>query len=191
MAAPLDARPPLPRPLIAALYALALGFILPSLLEFALLSYPFRLGTAQWRFGAVGLLLNSVLFSPLMGMTIAAFAAVYLEHRKIARTIAVLLLLGATILLLCVPLFMLDFLQLRGSVNPQLSRAFTATSIKALVTGAIVIVAAGAIGIGTWRAASAAGGRRLGARGPGSARTRPSGVMTPASSAAEPSQSPS
>ena len=91
------------RPLLTALYVVAIAFIVPSLLEFLLVSFPYRPGTAQWRFGAVGLLFNSVLFSPIIGLLVATFAAVQLGQRRAARTAAVVAFVLAALLLIAAP----------------------------------------------------------------------------------------
>lgn len=155
------------RPLYFALYAIAAAFILPTLMEFLLVSFPYRPGAAQWRFGAIGLLFNSVAVSPLIGLTVAAFASVALGHWLMTRVIAVVALIVAVLLVVGVPLFALDFLQLRNNVNPALKRAYDYTSLKATITGVIMIVAATTVGIGAWRAAGGGKGapaRRAGAQ---------------------------
>ena len=108
------------RPLMMALYAVALVLILPSLMEFLLVSFPYRFGNVQWRFGAIGLLFNSVLASPIIGITVAAFAAVQLGHRNMARVTAVIALLVAVTLVVAVPFFLLDFFQLRARFGTTL-----------------------------------------------------------------------
>ncbi|HEX6631599.1 MAG TPA: hypothetical protein VF048_10920, partial [Gemmatimonadaceae bacterium] len=70
MTAP-DSRPALPtRPLWSAMYVVAFGFILPTLMEFLLVSLPPRLGDVRWRFGGVGVLFNTALLPPLIGLTL-------------------------------------------------------------------------------------------------------------------------
>lgn len=141
----------MPRALLLALYVVAAAFILPSLMEFLLVSYPYRMGTAQWRFGALGLLFNSVLFSPIIGLSLAAVTAVMLEQRTVARVLAILTGAIALFMLIGLPFFVLDFLQLRASVNPQAKRAFDFTSLKAALTGGLLFLTALSVAIGTWR----------------------------------------
>lgn len=145
----------LPRPMLMALYLVALAFIVPSLLEFLLVTLPYRFGTAQWRFGAVGLLFNSVLFSPIVGISLAALVSVLLGHRTVSRVIAVIAALVALFLVLAVPLFALDFLQLRALVNAQVKRPFDLTSLKATFTGLLMAVTALWVAVATWRSAGA------------------------------------
>lgn len=148
------ARPALSlRPLLGALYAVAFGFILPSTLEFLLVSYPYRFGSMQWRFGAVGLLFNTVLLPPLVGLTIMAFAAVQLDHRRVARVVSILALIVGAVLVLLIPFFILDYVQLRKMLaNPQQLRAYDFTSMKAMAVGLLMLVIAVALGIAGLRA---------------------------------------
>ncbi|HEY0969916.1 MAG TPA: hypothetical protein VGE02_02940 [Gemmatimonadales bacterium] len=140
------------RPLYMALYAVAAALVLPALMEYLLVSFPYRMGNVQWRFGAIGLLFNSVLGSPVVGLTVAAFAAVQLGHRRTARTISIIAFVVALVLLVALPFFLLDFFQLRTMVNPAQKRAFDYTSLKATLTGGLMFITALAVAIGTWRA---------------------------------------
>jgi hypothetical protein len=137
---------------MGALYVVAFGFLLPTLMEFLLVSFPYRVGSVQWRFGAVGLIFNTVLLPPLVGLALIMFAAVQLDHRRVARTVSILALVVAAVLVLLLPFFLLDFLQLRKLVNPQALRAFDLTSLKATLTGLVMLCVAIALGISGLRA---------------------------------------
>ena len=163
MTAPAVRVAPVPRPLLLALYLVAVAFALPSLLEFALLSYPYEFGTPQRRFGAIGLIFNSVMFSPIVGLLVAIFASIQLGHRRVTRTLAVICFIIALLLVVAAPFFVLDFLQLRASVVPQAKRAFDWTTAKASFTGALMCLTVLAIGIGAWRSTSAPGAARAAA----------------------------
>lgn len=165
MTAPAVRVPTVPRPLLIALYFVAVAFALPSLLEFALLSYPYEFGSPQRRFGAVGLIFNSVMFSPIVGILVAIFASVQLGHRRVTRSLAVLAFVIAALLIIAAPFFVLDFLQLRAQVVPQAKRAFDWTSAKASFTGALMCLTVLAIGIGAWRSSTTAP-RAVAARAP-------------------------
>lgn len=141
------------RSLLAALYAVALALALPSTIEFVLVSLPLQLGDTRWRFGAMGLLFNSASLLPLLGLSLAAYLSVRLDHRLAARLFAVLLVLFGLGLLVALPLFTLDFLQLRPDVNPNMARTVDLTSVKAIISGIILCIAAFAVGLATWRAA--------------------------------------
>ena len=143
------------RPFLVALYAFAVALVLPTALEFVLVSLPLRLGDERWRFGAAGLLFNNASLLPLAGLTLAAYASLRLEHRLVARLVAVLLVLLGLGLLVTLPLFVLDFLQLRPDVNPQMARSVDLTSMKAILTGVLFCIAAFAVGLATWRSGTA------------------------------------
>jgi hypothetical protein len=150
------------RPLLIALYIVALALALPPLMEYLLVSMPYRLGNTQWRFGAVGLFVNSFAFSPLLGLALALFASVQLGHRRTARVFSVLAIIAGVGILLALPLFLLDFLQVRAGVNPQAKLAFTLTSTKAAISGVIMGVTGLALGIAGWRSTGVPGLRAAG-----------------------------
>lgn len=164
----------IPRSLLLAFYVVAVAFILPSLMEFLLVSYPYRVGTAQWRFGALGLLFNSVLFSPIIGLALAAATAVMLEQRTVARVLSILTGIVALFMLIGLPFFILDFLQLRASVNPQAKRAFDFTSLKATLTGGLMFLTAVSVAVGTWRGSGSAAQRASSRANPA---VRPKGAV--------------
>ena len=151
MTAPAVRVPTVPRPLLLSLYIVAVAFALPSLLEFALLSYPYEFGAPQRRFGAIGLMFNSVMFSPIVGLLVAIVASLQLGHRRVTRTLAIVAFILAALLIIAAPFFVLDFLQLRAQVVPQAKRAFDWTTAKASFTGALMCLTVLAIGIGAWR----------------------------------------
>lgn len=166
----------MPRALLLALYVVAIAFILPSLMEFLLVSYPYRVGAAQWRFGALGLLFNSVLFSPIIGLSLAAVTAVMLDQRLVARVLAVIAGIIALFMLIGLPFFVLDFLQLRAGVNPQAKRAFDFTSLKAALTGGLMFLTALSVAIGAWRSSGPAS-QRASARANQAAKPKASTVV--------------
>lgn len=158
-----------PRPLLLALYGVALAFVLPSLMEFALVTFPYRIGAANWRFAAAGLLYNSVVVSPLFGLGLAALSGYFLEQRAVLRTVSILAFFLSALLLISFPFFILDFLQLRQQVNPAGRQAYDFVSLKAAITGGIMALAAIGLGIGAWRSTPPAitGARARKAAAPG------------------------
>jgi hypothetical protein len=142
------------RTLLASVYLVSLAFILPSFMEWMLVSFPYRPSLTNWRFGTIGLLFNSVVVSPIFGLTLAALVATLLGHRGVQRTVAILTGLIGVGLLVALPLFALDYVQLRAQVNPAGKRAFDMLSIKASITGLLMAAAALMVAWGTWRAAA-------------------------------------
>ena len=189
MTAPAVRLAPVPRPLLLALYFVAVAFVLPSLLEFALLSYPYEFGSPQRRFGAIGLIFNSVMFSPIVGLVVAVLASLQLGHRRTTRTLAIVAFVFAVLLVIAAPFFVLDFLQLRASVVPQAKRAFDWTTAKASFTGALMCLTLLAVGIGAWRSSGTLATSAVGTRAP-----RKGGVIlgdtTPATGAMPPARAP-
>ncbi|HEX5829472.1 MAG TPA: hypothetical protein VFY16_00735, partial [Gemmatimonadaceae bacterium] len=140
------------RPLVASFYFVAVAFILPSLLEWMLVGYPFRVGQPNWRFGSLGLLYNSVAVSPLFGLAITAVAAAMLGHRGMLRAAAVLAGLLALLLVVTMPFFALDFVQLRANVNPNGKRAFDLLALKSAMVAVIMATTAIAVALAAWKA---------------------------------------
>lgn len=140
------------RPLYLALYLVAMVLVLPPILEYLIvLSAPYQPGNTQWRFGAVGLFVNSFAFSPLLGVTLAIFTALQLGHLRTSKVLSILAIVAGVGVLLSLPLFLLDFLQVRAGVAEQAKRAFTITSVKATISGIIVAATGIAVGIGGLR----------------------------------------
>lgn len=140
-----------PRPLLMSLYGVALAFVLPSLMEFALVTFPYRFGVASWRFGTTGLLYNSVVVSPLFGLGLAAVVAYQLEQRVVLRVVSVIAFVITALLVLSLPFFMLDFVQMRGQVSADGRQGYDLVSLKATITGCVMAVASLALGLGAWR----------------------------------------
>ncbi len=142
---------PFPRPLLYAFYVVALAFVLPSLMEFLLVTFPYRGSEASWRFGAAGLFYNSVAVSPIFGLAMASMVAYFLEQRTTLRVLSGVAVFLAALLLLSFPFFILDFLQLRKQVNPAGKDGYDYVSLKAILTGGVMAVAALSVAIGAWR----------------------------------------
>jgi len=159
------------RTLLASVYLVSAAFILPSFMEWMLVSYPYRPGLTNWRFGTIGLLFNSVVVSPIFGLTLAALVATALGHKGVQRTVAILAALVGLGLLVALPFFALDYVQLRAQVNPNGTRAFDMLSIKASLTGLLMATTALMVAWGTWRAAATPKAAKT------RASSRPAGVV--------------
>ncbi len=144
-----------PRPLLFAFYMVALAFVLPSLMEFALVTFPYRGSEASWRFGAAGLFYNSVAVSPIFGLAMAAVAAYLLDQRTMLRVLSVIAFVLGVLLIISFPFFILDFLQLRKQVNPAGKDGYDYVSLKAVLTGSIMALAALVVAVGAWRSTTA------------------------------------
>jgi hypothetical protein len=151
------------RPLLKSLYPLGALVAVASVVEPLFRVLPFRLGEVGWRFGAVGFF-SSAMSGVLFGVAVTAVIAALLGHRRVIRTLAVLLAAGSVVLLGVLVVFTLDYLQLRGTVNPQVQGAFDATVWRAM--GMLVLVAGVAAGmaVGGWMSSVATSRRTAQAR---------------------------
>src|SRR5690606_25855807 len=74
-----------------------------------------------------------------------------LEQRVVLRVVSVLTFLITALLVLSLPFFMLDFIQMRGQVAADGRQGYDLVSLKATATGGIMAAAPLALGIGAWR----------------------------------------
>jgi hypothetical protein len=113
--------------------------------------FPWNIGDARWRFGAVGLISNALMI-PLAGLLVALTVAWMRSQRLVMRTIGVVGFLGALLCVLGLGSFALDSLQTRSQVRPELQTSFTVASItaaiKTLLAGATFL----AFGLSGWKA---------------------------------------
>lgn len=100
---------------------------------------PWHLGSAQWRFGAVGLLSNALMI-PAAGALIAVVTAVLCNHVVTLRVLRVLTWIACATVVLSLALFVLDALQTRASIRPDMTMSYQVASLTAackLLLGAI------------------------------------------------------
>jgi len=152
------------RPFLKALYPVGALLIIAAVSEPALQIWPFRLGEVRWRFGAVGLMSGAVL-GVMFGLVWIMAVAAMLEHRRTLRTASVVCLVMALVLSLVAGFFVLDFLQVRSSVNPDFRGALDLTVLRAMAVLGLSIPAAVGLGIGGWRSTRAAGRPHAGKAG--------------------------
>lgn len=113
-----------------------------------LLANPPTPGLPSWRFGAFGLVVSRA--SVFLIADVMLFVpAVALAHRRMLRLLGVVHLVVAAVLLACLAVFALDWLQLRGNLRQSVSRGFDTAAIRA--AGMVVI----AIGVAVWAGVSA------------------------------------
>jgi hypothetical protein len=138
------------RPFLLALYPVGALFILGSLSEPLFQVWPLRMAEVSWRFGAAGLMAGGMI-GLVFGLTWLMGVAAGLEHRRVLRGLAVVNLVMAVVLTGACVLFALDFLQVRGSVNPQLRGSLDLTVLRAMLIMGATIPTTLALGIGGWR----------------------------------------
>lgn len=120
------------RYLASPAYAMAAILVAFPTAEVVLSLIPWRFGVTAWRFSAVGLL-SRALMTPMLGVLMLAGLAILLGHRRFLRVLSVLSILGAAVLLVALGTFVLDALEMRGQVRPELKRAFDTASLQAAV----------------------------------------------------------
>ena len=147
------------RPVLMAAYPVALLLMLVPTIEVTAGAWPFQPSELSWRFGVGGIALKTVV-TPLLGVLVAMGAAAALEHRRTLRALAVLCFVGAAVTAVVAALFAMDFLQLRGMVDPRMRQGMTVASATALLMAALVVPAAAMMGIGGWKATRRAGSVR-------------------------------
>lgn len=121
------------------IYFLAFLYLFLSLVDYLAYIWPLTPGQVNWRYGAIGLV-GGFLLTPLMGLVLLLLVAGYLEHRGVRVLTGVLSGTLAIILLLGTMLFLLDALQMRGTIAEAARPSFDGTTAKAvlkMVSGAI------------------------------------------------------
>lgn len=152
------------RRILAGLYPVALLLILSPLIDLATAVWPIRPSEVSWRFGTFGLI-TGALVTPIIGLVLLQVAAALLGHLITLRVVSVLQLLLALFLVVGTALFVLDAVQLRGTVVEAAKVTYDLAAMKALVTALLELVVLGWIGVGGLSAASAES-KRIGSRDP-------------------------
>jgi hypothetical protein len=84
------------------LLPIALVLVVVPLMDAVTRTLPVRPDDAGWRFGSLGLVLNS-LVTPILGLALAAGVSLFLEQRATLRTWSVMAWVGAAFTLICWP----------------------------------------------------------------------------------------
>jgi hypothetical protein len=137
-------------------YAVGLMLILIPAIELAITSWPPQPGLLNWRFGAVGLVANSLLF-PVIGLGILLFTAELLGHARVQRGLSVFAAFGCVLLIAAMAVFALDVLQLRSLVRGNARVGYDAVVVKATLNLGIAAFAWGALAVLGIRAAMSRG----------------------------------
>lgn len=116
-----------PKRLAPAAYLVALSLVLIPLLDASMSAFPPHIHDARWRFGAVGLLINAMLF-PSIGSFLAISTAAVCEHRRTQRALGVISAVVAVVCIAALVGFCLDAAQSRSGVRPELQLSFLAAT---------------------------------------------------------------
>jgi hypothetical protein len=139
-----------PRQIAFPTYVVAIAMIAIPLADVFTSLFPWRFLEPRWRFGAVGLISNSLLI-PMLGLLVAYLTATVLNHRLTRRIIGGVSFAGLAICLLTLIMFALDALQTRAGVRPEMRLSFTVASAAAALKTIFAAVTFMAIGISAFR----------------------------------------
>ncbi len=126
-----------------AAYLVATTLIVVPFFDAVMSLWPWQPGSAQWRFGAVGLGSNALMV-PCGGMLIAMATSITLGHLRATRVLGFVSAVGAFVTALSILLFALDAMQTRADVNPAAMLSFNVASLTAvakLLLGAVTLAA--------------------------------------------------
>ena len=139
-------------------YLVGLSLAIIPIVDLAVQSWPLNPGSAEWRFGVIGLLSNAFIV-PAAGLLIVLGMAALLEHNRLLQVLGWLCALGALLAGLTLGLFTLDAIQTRVSVKPEVMSSFVVASISAagkLMLALVTLLVFAVAGLRTARAAAAA-----------------------------------
>lgn len=152
-------------------YALALypiGAYLVALPTVDLLTrtYPMAIHTVAWRFGFSALAFTN-LGTALLGFVAIGLAAVLAGHRRMLRTLSVVAFLAALAVLVAIPFYALDALQIRKFTAPAMQMMVMKSAITATTAAMLGVLAFAGVGVAAWRGSRTASRAEAG----GSARS--------------------
>lgn len=127
------------KPLAQAGYLLGLLLIVIPLFDAGAAVWPPHFADERWRYGAVGALSNLTLV-PLLGFFVVLAIAVFMDHRRIRRTVGIICGIFALILAAAAVLFILDYFQTRTIIRPQFQNAMGVATGTALAKHLVTIV---------------------------------------------------
>jgi hypothetical protein len=145
-------------------YLVAIAMILIPLVDSWTTLFPWNVGDARWRFGAVGLISNALMI-PLAGLLVAFTTALIREQRMVMRAIGILGFLGALLCALALVSFALDALQTRAQVRPEMRLSFNVASITAAIKTLLAGATLAAFGLAGWRSGRERSRKSSGAEG--------------------------
>jgi len=129
-----------------ATYLVGGTLTLLPLLDASLALAPFQLADVRWRFGAAGLAANSLMI-PSAGLLLLLVTAIAHGHNLFRRILGVVSLLLAVVCLSAMVLFILDAVQTRPDVRPELGTSFLAATGSAIAKMLIAAATLWAIGV--------------------------------------------
>jgi hypothetical protein len=155
MSQTIDLRPM--RVLVWPCYLMAAFLITMPLLEAVSAIASFRPGEAQWRFGSTGIM-TTALLTPPIGVFVALVTARLFGHRWVHGVLIGFAVLTMVLLMVMMPTFVFDTLQLRNEVRPQFYRSFHLAAGKVFANQLAVFVIMLAFAIASFRSMRASKG---------------------------------
>jgi hypothetical protein len=118
--------------LAAPAYLTAALLIVFPLIDTGFALLPFRTGELAWRFGALGLV-SQALMTPLLGGLIALVTAAVFRHRRALRAVQILAWVVVALSIGAIAVFLLDVVQMRATVRPEMKGAIDKASGVAML----------------------------------------------------------
>jgi hypothetical protein len=116
---------------------------------------PADFGSRDWRFGALGLVFNSTV-TPVLGLVIAAAAAIVAGQWRTLKAVSVLFLVVAALALVGGLMFLVDYSGIAGGLDERAAGSFRVATWKTAMIVLLLLPAAIWLGIGGLRAARGA-----------------------------------
>ena len=120
------------RQLAPAAYLVAAALVFFPLHDSGVSLIPWTVGSAQWRFGAIGVLSNTLMIVCL-GAFIAVNAAMLANQLRVRRVLGAVSWTMALLLLIAIAAFAMDAVQAGGQIRPDLLTSYHMASITAEV----------------------------------------------------------
>ena len=124
------------RTVVGVLVPVALLLIASPAADLVAALMPMRPGEVSWRFGAYGLITNS-LITPILGLAIILVVSEHQEWTRSMTVTAAVCAVLALILFAGFALFVLDYIQLRQAVGRAARGPYDAAAFKAMLVAAL------------------------------------------------------
>ncbi|MBM4188890.1 MAG: hypothetical protein FJ206_16415 [Gemmatimonadetes bacterium] len=152
-------QPDATRLLFPALYAGAILVLVDQAAELATSLHPFTWSSSQWRYGAFGLTIGRATTGVIFDAMVL-IAAVGSGHRRFLRVWAVVHLVFGLLLLAGLAAFLLDAVELRRAVRPEMAGPMLLASSRAAFVAGLGTLYCVGVAVGILRAVRILAARR-------------------------------